>query len=82
MYCETRGTDILIIPKNSQGAAPIVQNGTVTTFTKYPDAAFVNNLVKPLNARGYNIPESGWLEEIISLDVGDPVPNWNEYQEL
>lgn len=81
-YCETRGQDILILPKNRSGAAPIVNNGVIVAFAQIPESAFVGWFVNPLNARGFNLPTSGWLEELTTLNVGDPVTNWNEYQEL
>lgn len=39
-------------------------------------------LVNPLNAKGYNLPSSGWLEEITTLTTGDDVPNWDSYEIL
>lgn len=61
---------------------PIVLNGTVVDFSSYPDAAINSLLVGPLNERGFNIPSSGWLEELVTLQRGDTVPNWDEYEEL
>lgn len=59
-----------------------MQNGKIIAFTPYPDSSVVNNLVNPLNEKGYNIPTSGWLEEIITLTTGDDVPNWDSYELL
>lgn len=72
----------MILTKNSQGNLPVVTNGVISSFYAFPNAAIVTYLVNPLNAKGYDLPSSGWLEEITRLNVGDPVPNWNEYQEL
>jgi len=70
------------LPKNGQGGTPVVQNGKVVTFTTYPDAAINSLLVTPLNAKGYNLPSSGWLEELTTLTTGDDVPNWDSYELL
>ena len=61
---------------------PIVNNGVVVEFSRYPDEAINSLLVGPLNERGFNIPSSGWLEELVTLQRGDTVPNWDEYEEL
>ena len=61
---------------------PVVKNGIVVADQPYPDGAINSLLVNPLNAKGYNIPSSGWMEVLVTLQRGDPVPNWNEYQEL
>lgn len=82
IYCETRGDNILILPKNVNGETPIVQNGKVVNFMNYSEETINVFLVTPLNEKGYNVPSSGWLEELTTLTTGDDVPNWNEYQEL
>lgn len=82
IYCETQGKDTLILPKNSEGSMPIVLNGVVVDFSRYPDEAINSLIVGPLNAKGYNLPSSGWNEEIVSLKRGDAVPNWDQYIEI
>ena len=61
---------------------PIVRDGIVVDFSGYPDAAINYLIVEPLNAKGYNLPSSGWLETLVSLQRGDAVPNWNQYIEI
>lgn len=73
----------MILSKNSQGELPYVQeNGKVFSFTSKTDEQIKTLLVDPLNAKGYNISSSGWLEELTTLTKGDNVPNWDEYKEL
>lgn len=72
----------MILTKNSQGNLPIVKNGVIDTFFYLPDGAIDAYLVTPLNAKGYNLPSSGWLEEITTLNVGDSIPNWDSYEIL
>jgi hypothetical protein len=59
-----------------------VQNGKVVAFTTYPEQAINIFFVTPLNEKGYNIPSSGWLEELTTLNTGDDVPNWDSYEIL
>lgn len=73
---------MLILPKNSEGMTPIVYDGKISYYHNIPEAGINELLVAPLNAKGYNIPSSGWLEELITLQRGDEVPNWDKYQEL
>lgn len=61
---------------------PIVRDGVIYNFNNFPDDAVNVLFVNPLNAKGYNLPSSGWLEEITTLNEGDPVPNWDEYVEI
>jgi len=82
VYCEVIGKDTLILPCNSLGDDPIVQKGKIVAFTRYDDAAINRIWVSPLNEKGFKIPTSGWKKEIIKENTGDPVPNWDEYQEL
>lgn len=72
----------MILTKNSQGYLPVVKNGVIDAFFSFPDAAIDTYLVTPLNAKGYNLPSSGWLEEITTLNVGDSIPNWDSYELL
>ena len=64
------------------GETPIVQNGKVVNFMNYSEETINVFLVTPLNAKGYNLPSSGWLEELTTLTTGDDVPNWDSYEIL
>lgn len=72
----------MILTKNSQGYMPVVISGVIDSFFNLPDAAINSYLVTPLNAKGYNLPSSGWLEEVTTLNVGDSIPNWDSYELL
>lgn len=61
---------------------PVVYDGKIKIYVNIPEAKINELIVAPLTAKGYDLPSSRWEDQIISLKVGDPVPNWDKYQVL